>query len=101
MELIPEVEALPENTAQRLVTMENYCCIRDHIENQIEHFLINSESWILSLFKKIPQSPNPVAVDTLEPCVHSYLPKRIIRDLRTRFGDSNNHKRHQNHSARV
>jgi hypothetical protein len=45
-----------------LVTPENYRQLHGHINDRMEHFLINSENWVLALFKKIPSDPSPEAI---------------------------------------
>ena len=64
-----------------LVTPENYRQLHGHINDRMEHFLINSENWVLALFKKIPSDPSPEAIVMLNDWINQYLPKRVIREI--------------------
>ncbi len=67
------------------ITEDNYLVIREYIENQVDHFLINSESWILALFKKMPRTASPGAVRELDEMINKYLSKREIRELKAKL----------------
>jgi hypothetical protein len=67
------------------VTEENYRDIHAYLENQIEHFLINRENWILSEFNHIPANPSPESIDALRNWICTYLPRSTQRDLLARF----------------
>jgi hypothetical protein len=71
-----------------LVTQNNYRDVRAYLDDQVKHFLINRENWVLKRFRKIPPSPSPEGIEDLNRWITTYLPKGSIRDLNTRFGAS-------------
>ena len=72
-----------------LVTQLNYCEIREYIDEQIEHFLINRESWVLMRFRRLPETPDRDSIDELNGWISTFLSRRDLRDLLARFGDKN------------
>ncbi|HJN51670.1 MAG: hypothetical protein QF828_16425 [Pseudomonadales bacterium] len=74
-----------------LVTPDNYRDIRAHLDGQIEHFLINRETWVLTRFKRIPPEPSPTSIDDLGEWISTYLAKRAIRELARKFRNNKEH----------
>jgi hypothetical protein len=68
-----------------LATEKNYRQLHNHINDRMEHFLINSENWVLILFRKIPSEPSPEAVAVLNDWINRYLSKRVIREISELF----------------
>ena len=85
MKLNPNVDPQPGPGGSVHITEDNYLDIREYIENQVDHFLINSESWILTLFRKMPRSASPGAIRDLDEMINTYLSKREIRELKAKF----------------
>jgi hypothetical protein len=75
----------------KLATQENYRKLHGHINDQIEHFLINSENWVLALFRKIPSDPSPEAVVILNDWINRYLAKRVVREITALFNPTDHH----------
>ncbi|MBF0447482.1 MAG: hypothetical protein HQL67_04710 [Magnetococcales bacterium] len=71
------------------VTPENFLLIRAYIQNEISHFRINSETWVLVLFNKIPKESSVEAVEQLNVWIRRYLSKRIIREMVFQLGLTN------------
>ncbi|MBD3646055.1 MAG: hypothetical protein HUJ31_01105 [Pseudomonadales bacterium] len=70
----------------RIITQNNYVEVRAYIEDRIEHFLVNQESWVLRRFRAFPPDPSENSVDELDQWVATYLPPRVLCDLVARFG---------------
>ncbi len=68
-----------------LATEKNYRKLRAHLSTEIDHFRINSENWVLALFKKIPTDPSPEAVVALNDWINRYLSRRAIREIASLF----------------
>jgi hypothetical protein len=71
-----------------LVTQDNYREIRAYLDDQIDHYLINMENWVLIRFRRIPPDPSREDIDELNMWISTYLPRRAIRELTRKFGDN-------------
>lgn len=64
-----------------VINVDNYCLIRNWLEERVRGYRINVEQWVVARFLELPQKPDRVAVSKLNTWVQNYLPRRIHRRM--------------------
>ncbi len=65
----------------RSVDFENYAIVYKWVDEKLENYMINVESWIVAAFLDLPKTANEQAVSDLDEWIQIYLPKRLVNEL--------------------
>jgi hypothetical protein len=63
------------------VDFGNYSLIYIWVDQQLDRYMINVESWIVASFFELPRTPNKLVVRRLDEWIQNYLPRRLSDEL--------------------